>query len=139
MSRKDLKFTELLARVAEDVAPVFRARIAAGIVIKNELISIGTNQVKTHPLQAKFAKHYQAIHIHAEIDAIAKAVKKIDPKRLANATLYVTRVKQDREGNPVYGLAKPCQGCTRAIASFGLKRVVWTNDEDIDGKLILGE
>ena len=35
MSRKDLKFTELLARVAEDVAPVFRARIAAGIVIKN--------------------------------------------------------------------------------------------------------
>ncbi len=139
MARRDIKFTELLARVAEDVAPAFRARIAAGIVIKNELVSIGTNQVKTHPLQAKFAKHYQAIHIHAEIDAIAKAVKKVDARLLSKATLYVTRVKQDREGAYIYGLAKPCQGCARAIASFGINRVVWTNDEDIDGALILGE
>ena len=122
-----------LSRIAEDVPIAGRARIAAAIVLKNEIISIGTNQRKSHPLQAKFSRHYQAIHIHAEIDAIAKAVKRIDTRRLAQSTLYVARVKLDRTGGDwMWGLAKPCSGCARAIASFDIKRVVWTVDAAYD-------
>ena len=123
------KMIQTLSKIAEDVPIAGRARIAAAIVHKNEIISIGTNQSKSHPLQAKFSRHYQAIHIHAEIDAIARAIKRIDAKRLGQSTLYVSRVKLDRTGgNWMWGLAKPCSGCARAIASFDIKNVVWTLD-----------
>lgn len=126
---RNAKMIQTLSKIAEDVPIAGRARIAAAIVYKNEIISIGTNQRKSHPLQAKFSRHYQAIHIHAEIDAIARAVKRIDSKRLAQSTLYVARVKLDSTaGNWMWGLAKPCTGCARAIASFDIKNVVWTMD-----------
>lgn len=126
---RHVKMLQTLSKIAEDVPIAGRARIAAAIVYKNEIVSIGTNQRKSHPLQAKFSRHYQAIHIHAEIDAIARAVKRIDARRLAQSTLYVARAKLDSTGgNWMWGLAKPCSGCTRAIASFDIKNVVWTLD-----------
>ena len=126
---RNAKMIQTLSKIAEDVPIAGRARIAAAIVHKNEIISIGTNQSKSHPLQAKFSRHYQAIHIHAEIDAIARAVKRIDSKRLAQSTLYIARVKLDRTGGDwMWGLSKPCSGCARAIASFDIKNVVWTLD-----------
>ncbi len=123
------KIIQTLGKIAEDVPMAGRARIAAAIVYKNEIISIGSNRCKSHPLQAKFSRHHLAIHIHAEIDAIARAVKRIDAKRLSQSTLYVARVKMEHTGgNWMWGLAKPCSGCTRAIASFDIKNVVWTLD-----------
>lgn len=122
----------MLGKIAEDVVPINRARIAAAIVYKNDIISLGTNQRKTHPLQAKFAKHHEAIHIHAEIDAIARAVKRIDPKKLYACSLYVVRVKLTSEGVRMWGLAKPCTGCARAIASFDINRVIWTVDSETE-------
>ena len=135
---KHNKIIQTLGKVATDVLPVGRARIAAAIVIKNEIISIGTNQMKSHPLQAKFSRHYQAIHIHAEIDAIAKALKRIDAKRLTQAELYVARVKIDNRGKAMWGIAKPCAGCDGAIESFGLKKVIWTDDGYCDHPVEVG-
>lgn len=128
MNPRELKLVATLGKIAEDVIPINRARIAAAIVYKNDIISLGTNQRKTHPLQAKFAKHWEAIHIHAEIDAIARAVRRIDSKKLSSCTLYVARVKVGSDGNRMWGLAKPCDGCARAIASFDIGQVVWTVD-----------
>lgn len=125
---RDLKIVNFLRKIAEDIIPINRARIAAAVVYKSEVISIGTNQKKTHPLQARFSRHVEAIHIHAEIDAIARAVRRIDAKKLAQCTLYVARIKLDSGGNTMWGMAKPCTGCERAIASFEIGRVVWTND-----------
>jgi tRNA(Arg) A34 adenosine deaminase TadA len=57
----------------------------------------------------------------------------MDVDDLSKCEIYVARVKKEKPFTKKYvlGLAKPCPGCERAIAEFGLKRVVYTCD---DGK-----
>jgi tRNA(Arg) A34 adenosine deaminase TadA len=125
----------IIDRVAESVEPVSQARLAAAIVYKNDVVAIGTNKNKTHPLQSKFAKHEQAIYLHAEIDAIKNALRHLTHKELAKSTLYISRMRFDAsETKPVStnlkrGLAMPCSGCMRAIKSFGIKNVCFTTDD----------
>ena len=101
--------------------PVAGARVAA-IVECNGLFIHGRNSRKTHPFQAKWSKNPQAICLHAEVDAIKEALRYLEVDDLKKATLYVARAKAD--GSP--GLAKPCEGCARCIAAFGIREVYWT-------------
>jgi deoxycytidylate deaminase len=130
---KDSHYMNLLFKMATDVAPVAAARIAAAIVYKKDVVSFGINQNKTHPLQAKFSRSVNSIYIHAEIDAIKNAVKAgISLKELSKATLYICRAKFDSDQKKFFipGLARPCEnGCTRAVASFGINRVVYSLNE----------
>lgn len=124
-NRKNEIIYKILVRVAEDVAPVSSARIAAGIVYKGDIISIGVNSYKSDPLQARYSKNEHAIFLHAEISAIKKALKVIPSKELSKCELHVVRRKVT---NGVFsdGLAKPCVGCQRAIDTYNIKRVYYT-------------
>lgn len=127
-SRKYIKLLENEAFMNEGIA---NAKIAAGIVFKGRLISIGYNSKKTHPLQAKFGKNENAIFVHAEIDAIRKAVNILSSDQLKKCTMIVVRVKKDGS----WGLARPCvhkngQGCQNAIYTFGIKEVVYSTGEN---------
>lgn len=106
-------------------------KLAAAIVRNNRIISIGLNSRKSHPLQAKYSKNDQAIFLHAEIDAIKNALREVEVDGLERMEMYVCRVKKPKPFSKrwVWGLAKPCCGCQRAIHAFGLKRVVFTTDE----------
>lgn len=106
-------------------------RFAAAIVRGNKIISVGFNHKKSHPFQAKFAKNEHAVFLHAEIHAIKNSLREIDVEDLSQCELYITRVKKPRAHAKHFhwGLAKPCCGCERAIAEFGLKRTVYTCDE----------
>lgn len=126
MSSRNERYLRTLRQIAETSNE--RAKLAAAVVVDNEIVGLGVNRMKTHPMQAMFRKNNHAIYIHAEIDAIAKAVKALRTKDLSRATLYIARVKKDRKDNWVDGLAKPCKGCMQAIASFGIKKVIWTED-----------
>lgn len=111
---------------------VLRTRIAACVVYKNEIISIGINQLKSHPFQAKFSRHEDSIFLHAETDAIKNALKHISVAQLSKASLFVCRVKYDensRKKLKMRGMCKPCEGCQRAIATFNIKKVVYTCDD----------
>ncbi len=114
------------------VTPVGRARLAAAIVVKNDIISVGHNRLKSHPFQARFGSNSDAIYLHAEIDAILSALRIINPEELSKAELYVARVKYaDHHRNGfTLGLSKPCIGCQRAIQEFGIKRVIYSLDEN---------
>lgn len=114
-----------LVSLAQKTERVANARLAACIVYKNEIIATGTNQKKTHPFQKKYAKNKDAIYLHAETDAIKNALKHLTVHEMAKAQLVVCRVKQDHS----FGLAKPCEGCMRAIATFGIKEVYYTTGE----------
>jgi tRNA(Arg) A34 adenosine deaminase TadA len=107
-------------------------RMAAAIVRNNKIISVGLNSKKSHPLQAKYGKNPQAVFLHAEIDAIKNALREIDIDDFAKCDLYICRVKKAKPFAKHYisGLAKPCAGCQRAIAAFGIKRVIYTTDDD---------
>jgi deoxycytidylate deaminase len=123
---------KVLSRVADASEPFARAKMAAALVYKNEIISIGTNKNKTHPLQGRYAKHEAAIYLHSEIDAIANAMRRYDVETVAKSKLFIYRSKWTHSKKPVLtqGMAKPCQGCMRAIAAFDIKHVCYSLEEE---------
>jgi tRNA(Arg) A34 adenosine deaminase TadA len=108
-------------------------KLAAAIVYRNRIISVGLNSMKSHPMAAKYGKNKDAIYLHAEVAAIKNALREIPVDDFSKCDIYITRVKKEKPFTKkfVWGLAKPCAGCERAIAEFGLKRVIYTCD---DGK-----
>jgi tRNA(Arg) A34 adenosine deaminase TadA len=118
----------LLKQIAIANPKVSGAKLAAAIVYKNKIVSVGVNSMKSSPLQAKYATNKDlSIYLHAEISAIKNALRQIDVEDFKKVSLYVCRVKYDILTNSiVYGLAKPCSGCMRAIFEFDIKKVYYT-------------
>lgn len=119
-----------LAKVAA-ANPAQREKLAAAVVYRNKIVSIGMNSMKSHPLAAKYGKNEHAIFLHAEVAAIKNALREIDVDDFTKCDIYITRVKKEAPFTKkyVWGLAKPCAGCERAIAEFGFKRVIYTCDD----------
>jgi deoxycytidylate deaminase len=119
-----------LGALAEDVAPIKSSRMTAAIVRGKEIISFGANQMRTHPFQAKFGKNPESLFWHAETNAIFNALRVVDVDSLKKADLYVCRVKYSstKREQFILGNAKPCMGCAKCIADFGVKRVFYTTE-----------
>jgi tRNA(Arg) A34 adenosine deaminase TadA len=127
VTRHERRLKEL-SLIARDVPPIGSARIACSIYYRNELVAIGTNKLKSHPLQDRFKKNSKAIYLHAEIEAIKNAIKFFrDLDKLKYCTIYISRQKIIK-GQWVDGLAKPCSGCQRAILAFGFREVIYTEN-----------
>lgn len=135
----DERYLSYLEKIAEAIPAAahnrkgrfLRTRIAACVVYKNEIISVGMNQLKSHPFQAKFSRHEDSIFLHAETDAIKNALRHIDVSALGKSSLYVCRVKYNERNKRLKtrGICKPCEGCQRAIATFNIKKVIYTCDD----------
>lgn len=127
--KKDILDTLAKVAAANDGSNI---RFAAAIVRGNKIVSVGFNHMKSHPLQAKYCKNEHAIFLHAEIAAIKNALKELSVEDLSKTDLYITRVKKPKSFSKkfVWGLARPCCGCQRAIEEFGIRGVVYTTDED---------
>jgi len=121
---------DTLTAIAEGMEQTTTARVSAGLVYKNRLISVGVNEMKSHPFQAKYGKNKDSIFLHAEISTIKHALRKIDLDDFRHATLLITRLKRPsaQAKTWIYGLAKPCSGCSRAIADFNIGNVIYTNE-----------
>jgi deoxycytidylate deaminase len=135
------KVLKSLFQIARDIpseAVPHRTRHAAAIMIKNNLISYGINEMKTHPFQAQYSKNEEAIFWHAETRAIHNALKIIDASELKKATLYVARVKIEELANKkieIIGSSMPCCGCMKAIRDFSIKETVYTEDSEYYNEL----
>lgn len=126
------KIWQTLYAVACDLAPIGNARIAAAIVRRGEIVSLGHNRLKSHPFQLRFGRNNDSIYWHAETAAIYNLWKRA-PELISGASLYVLRVKRPFSGSRqwVLGNAKPCSGCATAIQMFGIRSVYYTTDEGI--------
>jgi deoxycytidylate deaminase len=126
---RDTKYMAFVRRLA--INNDMKMKLAACLVLNNEVISVGYNSDKSHPLQKRFAKNSDAIFKHAEVDCIINALRHIDKEDMKKTTLYVFRVKRKRKGDHAWvdGMAEPCPGCKRAIEHFGIKRVVYSTEE----------
>lgn len=131
MKSRHEKYLKLLTTIAEGTPRVSSASLASCIVYKNEIVSIGTNQYKTHPLQKKYGTNKESIFLHAEISAIHNALRRLYVDDFRHSTIYTVRSKFNKQGNPVWGIAKPCSGCMRAIVEFDFKKVVYTVDDGV--------
>lgn len=123
------KYFAYLYKIAENVEPVRRARLAACLVYKNEVISVGYNQKKSHPFQKQFSKNEDAIYLHAETSAIVNALKTHDLDTLRKSSMYILRLKRlGRSPTLIEGLAKPCIGCQKALAQFDIRNVYYSTE-----------
>jgi tRNA(Arg) A34 adenosine deaminase TadA len=97
-------------------------KMAAVLITPEGGIFIGRNQLKSHPLQAAWGARNgrpKSIFLHAETDAIVKALKQgmetID-------AIYIARVS--KRGIPA--LARPCDVCLALLAHFNVRKIQWT-------------
>ena len=130
---RDEKYMAFTRRMAiQNSNSLSRAKLAASLVLRNEIISIGYNSYKTHPLQKRFSKNIEAIFKHAEVDCIINALRHVDSADLERATLYVYRVKKLTKDHDYWsdGYSEPCCGCKQAISHFKIKKVLYSTDED---------
>jgi tRNA(Arg) A34 adenosine deaminase TadA len=101
-------------------------RLVAGIWEKNKLISLGFNQLKTHPYQKQTQEKINPTRqfLHAEIHALIQAfrVPSWSPER---STMIVYR--ETRGGIPA--TSRPCEGCSEALRLAGVRRVLYMDDE----------
>lgn len=121
---------EFLLGEAQHQKPVRNARIAAGLLYKGELVTVGYNKLKSHPFQKRFAKNEDAIFLHAENDCLVNGINEVPDilNYLDKCALLVARCKRGPSGW-ISGIAKPCSGCQRAAAHFGISKVYYTNDK----------
>lgn len=121
---RDEEWLARLAVIAGDLPKVGGQRVAAALVEGRTLLAVGVNEKRSHPLQARFASNEDAIYLHAEISTLANALRRLrEYHYLGKATMYVCRVGAHGEMR----LAKPCEGCQRALASFEVGRVIWSD------------
>ena len=120
------KIMNFLENVAFNNPLVANQRVSAALVLKGNIISVGTNQRKTHPFQNRYKKHPEALLFHAETSAIHNSLKQrlYTAEDVSKCTLYVCRTLKNRR----WGLAKPCEGCLQAIVEYDIKKVYFTND-----------
>ena len=129
---RHVRILNLLARVAADIPNPHKTRIAAAIVFRGEVISLGVNQKKTHPFQARYSKNPDSVYLHAETAAIKNALKYLKPDQLTECSLYVCRVKffDTSKKRMLFGIAKPCAGCMKCMKRFGIKEIIYSLDGD---------
>ena len=117
----------ILDKVA-DTSDHPKYQLAAALVLKNKIISFGFNRMKSHPFQKKYGSNIECIYLHAEIHAIKSALKNFSVDDLRKTSMFVLRKRDKKER----ALAKPCAGCTRAIAEFGIRSVTFTTTTGYD-------
>ena len=123
LTKKKKTIMTRLLREATKNKPVFRARVVAAVVYRGKIIAIGKNQNKTHPEAAKYCKHEDAIFLHAEVDAINRAKKKMPC--LSKTQIFVLRIRQDG----TVGNSLPCLGCASCIEEHKVSQINYTNEE----------
>lgn len=105
-----------LARVALDLAAASEHdvthQLCALVVYKNQVLSVGYNQTKTHPISVGTPQQ----QLHAEMHALLRC------ESTEGTDVIVARCKPS--GKP--GLAKPCQVCESILRRFGVRRVFYT-------------
>ena len=132
MSKKNEKIFRLLEDAIENLERVANARIAAAVVYRGCIVSLETNQFKSHPFQALYSRNEESVYWHAETNAIHSALRKLSNKQLSQSALYVCRLDQSHNRC----LAKPCEGCMKAIHRYKIKRLFYTTSQEIEYDMI---
>lgn len=112
----------LLAR-AVDVSKNSTCMQKHGVVIAagNRVLAVAVNTDRNNPAICSDPKSEAAYH--AEINAL-KQLRGFD---LSGATLYSART--NRRG--MARLAKPCARCQTAIEEAGIKKTIWTEEQNV--------
>lgn len=117
ISRKDKSFLILATKMAENSE--LRQRHGAVAVRSGSVLALGFNKMRNNPLFLEESVIKKHSGVHAEIDCLKKIAGSAK-----GATLYVARLNNSNE----IRYSAPCPACQDAIDVAGVKRVVYTLD-----------
>ena len=130
MFKKDYKFFDV-AKAISKTSCYHRYPIGCCIVNKNEIISVGCNMKKSHPMQ----KHFNPLRfnandsipsnyhhfLHAEMNALIHASN----RNLSGMSIYVYRETRDHH----LAMCRPCNACMEALRERGIKKIYYTTQD----------
>ena len=127
LTKKQMRYFNL-AEAASHTSTYNRIHIGAVIVKGNNVMSVGMNQNKSHPIQSEYNIHREfhiddscKHHLHAEMSAIVRIPKYVD---LNGAEIYIYR----KNGNDKIAMSRPCNACFNAIMDRGIKKIHYTTE-----------
>ena len=129
MKTKNKRYFEV-AKAVSKLSDFKRIHIGAILVYKNQIISTGQNERKTHPMQKEFNKYRfkeDSVNngmIHAEMKAMLSIPEGIDTRKIICYTY-----REDRFGNTQ--CSRPCKGCLAKIKELGIKKIYYTTSDGI--------
>lgn len=117
-----------IAKEVSKLSDVDRINIGSVIISHNNIVGVGCNSKKTHPLQRRLNKlrfnginHCHDGQIHSEIQAIINT-RGAD---LSKAELFVYR--EDKLGK--LACCRPCKACMSLIKQKGIKIINYTTKD----------
>lgn len=124
MNTRTRKYFDLAQEVSK-LSDYPRIKIGAIITKGGDVLSVGFNRRKSHPIQKKYNVHRgcgdeSKDYIHAEMAAIIK----VHHKDLRGATIYVSR----KNANGDRAMCRPCNACMKAILDAGIKKICYTSE-----------
>ena len=119
LSAKDRRRLDQALRVAENSD--CRQRHGAVLMAGGRVLSVGINTNKNDPYY--IGEDQLDKSIHAEIQALRAHGSKVK-----NGTIYIARLgKRD-----IPLMSKPCDNCQKALKEAGVKKVVYTIDNEME-------
>lgn len=114
-----------LARNEANKSTFKRARVGALVSKGGRILATGHNYIGHCSVVARPFKE----STHAEVAAIAKLLRARRASDLDGCIIYVARIGR----NGLCRLAKPCGNCQELISAVGIKRVVYSIDNNTVG------
>lgn len=123
----DYKFFDK-ARQAALISDFHKTHIGCVAVYQGNVIGIGCNCNKTHPMQKKYNKYrkqsdFMLPKLHAEISCM-NSIQHLDIN-FSKVKIYIYRIRKDQP----YGLAHPCPSCMAAIRDLGIRDIYYTSND----------
>lgn len=127
MNQSDYKFFYKAYQIAT-FSDYKKVHIGCIAVYQGQVIGIGYNCNKTHPIQQYYNKYrIQADNmlpkLHAEISCINQ-IKHLDIN-FSRVKLYIYRIRNDQP----FGMSRPCPSCMAAIKDLGIKNIYYTTND----------
>lgn len=116
------------AKQAAMISDFHKIHIGCVAVYQGNIIGIGCNCNKTHPMQKKYnryRKHFESMppKLHAEINCL-NSIRHLDIN-FAKVRLYIYRIRKVQP----YELARPCPSCMAAIRDLGIRDIYYTTND----------
>lgn len=129
---------ERFVKVGEQVALLsdFRFKVGAVLTRGNRIISAAPCSSKTSTLQ-HYSNSFKTFEVpldcvlpklHAEVNCLQRLSPRDD---YSDCDIYVVRVKRKKSNcnEYIFGNSKPCKGCAHLLKEFGLRNVVYYDEE----------
>lgn len=129
-SRQDYQYFKKAKEISKN-SDFNKIHIGCIAVYQGNIIGVGYNSNKTHPVQKYYNKYrnnriycgYLAPKLHAEISCL-NTIRFMDIN-FSKVKLYIYRSRKDQE----YGLSHPCPSCMAAIKDLGIKHIYYTTND----------